>query len=73
MPITSRKAATLFSDDTLTFAAQHRAKSSRSGRPRNGKSRARLAFSLPQPSAADHRQNAGDWESKPAGSAEAVA
>lgn len=67
MAITSRKAATLFSDDTLAFSANHKAKSERCGRPRNGRSRARLAFSLAQP--------AGDQESKPTeeSHAEAVA
>jgi hypothetical protein len=61
MGITSRKAETLFRSETLAFAANHKAKSERRGRPRNGKSRARLAFSLPQPSQDRTARHPSDW------------
>lgn len=66
MGITSRKAATLFSDDTLAFAANHKAKSDRSPRPR--RSRACRSFSSPQP-AGDRRQSPA-WKVEPPRSAQ---
>lgn len=72
MGITSRKAVTLFSQDTLEFAANHKAKSESSGRPRKGRSR--CAFSSPQPSqdrtarqTTDRRQRAGNWRAMSSG------